>query len=256
MTEIDITADRRCRGRPQLRPDDETRQIIFDAARHELAHNGYAATSIEAVARKAGVSTKTLYRLIPNKAALFEGMVADRLERFQADVKLNAIEHGNIRDALYAALMSCAKLVLDKEVLALQRIVLQEATQFPDIAGTFYKNGIVRTAAALTEWLRVQQARGLIALDDVEEAAGMLIGMVASAPQRAVIFGGLPIPSEREIEARVRRCAALFLRGCQVLPGEVLQREVLQEQVLEDKVLQDQALPEQVRERDAPLLRE
>ena len=36
---------------------------------------------METVARRAGVSTKTLYRLIPNKAALFEGMVTDRLDR-------------------------------------------------------------------------------------------------------------------------------------------------------------------------------
>ncbi len=65
MAEIDTTADRRCRGRPQVRPDDETRQLIYEAARHEFAGNGYAATSIETVARRAGVSTKTLYRLIP-----------------------------------------------------------------------------------------------------------------------------------------------------------------------------------------------
>jgi hypothetical protein len=56
----------------------------------------------------------------------------------------------------------------------------------------------------------------LIALDDVEEAAGMLLGMVASAPRRAAIFGGLPLPSRPQIEARARTCAALFLRGCQV----------------------------------------
>jgi AcrR family transcriptional regulator len=215
MADIDVTTDRRCRGRPQLRPDGETRQIVYDAARHEFAESGYAATSMEAVARRAGVSTKTLYRLIPNKAALFEGMVCDRLDRFLADVKLNDIKHADIEDALYAALLACAKLALDPEVIALQRIVLQEAAQFPDIAGTFYENGIVRTLAALANWLKVQRERGLIALDDVDEAAGMLIGMVASAPQRAAIFGGLPTPSDREIEARVRRCAALFLRGCQ-----------------------------------------
>jgi hypothetical protein len=69
---------------------------------------------------------------------------------------------------------------------------------------------------ALADWLRVQQARGLIALDDVEEAAGMLLGMVASAPRRAAIFGGRPLPSHSQIEARVRTCARLFLRGCQV----------------------------------------
>jgi hypothetical protein len=80
----------------------------------------------------------------------------------------------------------------------------------------FYTNGIQRTVVALADWLRVQQARGLIALDDVEEAAGMLLGMVASAPRRAAIFGGLPLPSRPQIEARVRTCTQLFLRGCQV----------------------------------------
>jgi len=216
MTELDTTLDRRCRGRPQLRPDEETRQMIYDAARHELTENGYAATSIEAVARQAGVSTKTLYRLIPNKAALFETMVAARLDLLSAAVKLNVIEHADIEEALGAALLACAKLALDQEVIALQRIVLQEATQFPDVAGAFYRNGIARIVAALAEWLKVQQARGLLALEDVDEAAGILIGMVAFAPQRAAIFGGLPAPSNGEIEARVRRCATLFLRGCQV----------------------------------------
>jgi AcrR family transcriptional regulator len=62
MTEIDTNEDRRCRGRPQVRRDDETRQVIYKAAGNEFAAGGYAATSIEAVARRAGVSTKTLYR--------------------------------------------------------------------------------------------------------------------------------------------------------------------------------------------------
>jgi AcrR family transcriptional regulator len=208
--------DRRCRGRPQIRPDEETRGIIFEAARHAFADNGYAATSMEAVARRAGVSTKTLYRLIPNKAALFEGMVTDRLDRTLATVDLRAIDHADIEQALYAVLMACAELTLDEEVIALQRMVLQEAGKTSDIASMFYRNGIARIAVALADWLRTQQTRGLIKLDDVEEAAGMLLGMVASAPRRAAMFGGVPLPPRAKIEARVRRCAALFLKGCQV----------------------------------------
>jgi AcrR family transcriptional regulator len=216
MAEIDTTQDRRCRGRPQVRPDDETRSIIYEAARHEFAGSGYAATGMEAVARRAGVSTKTLYRLIPNKASLFDGMVTDRLERTLAKVDLRAIDHAEIEDALYAALMACADLTLDEEVIALQRMVLQEAGKSSDIAGTFYRNGIQRISAALAAWLRTQQKRRLIELDDVDEAAGMLLGMIASAPRRAAMFGGVPLPSRRRIEARIRRCARLFLRGCQV----------------------------------------
>src|SRR5258707_11797775 len=215
MAEIDTTQDKRCRGRPQLRPDDETRRIIYEAARHEFAGNGFAATSIETVARRAGVSTKTLYRLIPNKAALFEGMVSDRIDRFVSEVNLRATNPENIEEALYAALMACADLALAEEVIALQRMVLQETGKFSDVAGMFYSNAIQPTAAALADWLRVQQKRGLIVLDDVDEAAGMLLGMVTSAPRRAALFGRVPLPPHSQIETRARTCAALFLRGCQ-----------------------------------------
>src|ERR1700726_2246381 len=104
MAERITSTERRCRGRPQLRPDDETRQIIYQAARHEFAASGYAATSTETVARRAGVSTKTLYRLIPNKAALFEGMVSDRLDRFLSEVNLHTADHADIEEGLRAAL--------------------------------------------------------------------------------------------------------------------------------------------------------
>jgi len=52
---------RRGRGRPQARCDEETRAVIFDAARHEFAASGYAATSMESVARRAGVGKAPLY---------------------------------------------------------------------------------------------------------------------------------------------------------------------------------------------------
>jgi AcrR family transcriptional regulator len=216
MAEIDTPDDRRCRGRPQVRPDEETRALIYDAARHAFAAGGYGATSMEAVARRAGVSTKTLYRLIPNKASLFEGMVSDRLDRFFTDVNLQAGDDGGIEQALYVALMACADLTLDDEVIAIQRMALQETGKSSDLAEMFYRNAIQRTAAALAEWLRLQQKRGSIELDDADEAAGILLGMVASAPRRAAMFGGVPLPSRSQIEARVRHCAKLFLRGCQV----------------------------------------
>jgi len=214
MAEPESSPDRRCRGRPQLRSDDETRQIIYEAARHEFAANGFAATSTEKVARRAGVSTKTLYRLIPSKTELFEGMVSDRLDRFLADVNLRtAARYDDIEQALTAALLACMDLVLDPEVVALQRIVLQE-TGNTSLARTYYKDGILRTATTLASWLKRQVKQGLIQLDDPDEAAGMLIGMVASSPQRATVYGGLPLPARAEIEKRVATCARLFLRGC------------------------------------------
>ena len=206
----------RPRGRPPVRSDEQTKRIVFDAARHAFAGDGYAATSTEELARGAGISTKTLYRLFPGKAALFEAMCADRLERLLSAVDLQGSDEVDIETGLRAALLACADLALDPEVVALQRMVLQESAAFPELAANFYNNGIARTVRALAGWLRVQVKRKRIAIDDAEEVAGMLIGMVASAPQRAAVYGGLPLPSRKQIERRVQTCAALFLDGCRV----------------------------------------
>ena len=141
-------------------------------------------------------------------------MVSGRLDRFLTAVSLSTTDQSDIEQALVTALQACADLALDEEVVALQRIVLQEAGGFSDLAATFYRNGIRRTTQALADWLRPQVKRGLLQLDDVDEAAGILIGMVASAPQRAAIYGGEPLPSRAVIERRVRTCARLFLSGC------------------------------------------
>ena len=70
----------RGRGRPQVRCDEETRAVITDAARQHSPAPALPARAWTASRARAGVSTKTLYRLFPNKQALFEGMVTERIE--------------------------------------------------------------------------------------------------------------------------------------------------------------------------------
>ena len=208
----------RGRGRPQARCDEETRAVIVDAARHAFAANGFAGTGMDSVARAAGVSTKTLYRLFPNKVALFEGMVTERTDALVSTVKLRACEGGDVEAALAEALVMCGELMLDGEVIALQRVVAGESDKFPDIAETFFNKAIMRTQGALADWLRVQVKRGTIAVDDVDIAAGMLLGMLALQPLRAAMFGHRPPPNRSEIEQRAKACGALFLKGCRRQP--------------------------------------
>jgi AcrR family transcriptional regulator len=208
----------RGRGRPQVRCDEETRAVIVDAARHAFAAGGFAGTGMDSVARAAGVSTKTLYRLFPNKTALFEGMVTERIEALVSLVKLRACDGGDVEPALAEALLACGELMLDGEVIALQRVVAGESDKFPDIAETFFTKAITPTQGALANWLRVQIKRGTIAVGDADIAAGMLLGMLALQPLRAAMFGHRPAPGRKEIEQRAKTCAALFLRGCRREP--------------------------------------
>src|SRR5258708_7509034 len=133
--------------RPRNREDDQTRQLIYSAALHEFGLNGYAGTSMESVARLAGISTKTLYRIIPHKSDLFRALVMEWFERFGADFGSLVPVQSASEVGLNAALSLCANVALRPEIVTLQRIILQETSQFPELGALYYRNGIMRAAS-------------------------------------------------------------------------------------------------------------
>jgi AcrR family transcriptional regulator len=169
---------------------------------------------MENVARRAGVSTKTLYRLIPNKAALFEAMITNRIDVFASVVRLRACDGSNIEAALREALIVCGELILASDVIALRRVILAESEKFPEVAETFYHKAIRRTERTLANWLQAQNDRGLIRIDDAEAAAGMLLGMLVFQPQRAVMYGHAPTLTREQLQRRAQTVTELFLGGC------------------------------------------
>ena len=63
---------------------DERRTAVLAAAITEFAHSGYAGTSTEAIARRAGISQPYLFRLFRTKKELFMAtydLVGTRIER-------------------------------------------------------------------------------------------------------------------------------------------------------------------------------
>lgn len=66
------------------------------------------------------------------------------------------------------------------------------------------------------DWLARQCARGSIALDDPEQAADMLRGMMVMEPQRAALLGQATPPDASEIADRAKVCTNVFLEGCRI----------------------------------------
>jgi AcrR family transcriptional regulator len=197
-----------------MRSDEETRRLIVAAAGQEFQANGYAATCIIDVAERAGVSTKTLYRLIPTKAELFTNVVTDRIGQFVLEIDHDAAALRDPMDALERMLVAYGTLTLEARTISMNRLVLSECGNFPEIAAAFYENAIVRTSVSMAALLQRLCALGLISLDDPYEATGMLRGMMIMEPQRATMLGQSAAPDAAAIAARAKRCARLFLEGC------------------------------------------
>ena len=209
---------RRPRGRPQVRSDEETRALIVEAAAAEFQTKGFAGACIADVAQRAGVSTKTLYRLVPNKVDLFESVIVDRIGRAVLKIEFEIGPEPDARQVIERVLIAFGELTLEPGTIAINRLVIGESGNFPEIGRAFYDKAIRPTSEAMERALRHLCARGVIALEDVAEATSMLRGMMIMDPQRAVMLGEAEAPNSDAIHARARRCARLFVEGCGTKP--------------------------------------
>jgi AcrR family transcriptional regulator len=210
--------EKRSRGRPQLRCDDDTKSLIIEAAGEQFRENGFAAASISAIAQSAGVSTKTLYRLFPAKADLFFSVISDRTSRFYIALDESTLATMGLREGLERLLTAYGMLTLSEETIAMTRLVVAESDRFPEIATAFYRTAIMGTNTVMERWLKTQHDRGMISLSDPHMAIGMLRGMMIMEPQRAAMLRQLAPPDIKEIGERAKMCARLFLDGCKKQP--------------------------------------
>jgi len=199
-----------------MRCEEDTRCLLLEAAAAEFETKGYAATSMAEVAQRAGVSTKTVYRLIPTKADLLARVVSGRIGQFMLETDTDALDALSPSEGLERLLVAYGTLTLSRRTIAMHRLVIRESDQFPEVAAAFYQGAICRANEGIAAWLRRQRDRGVIKLDDPDVAAGMLRGMMSMDPQRAVMLGQRDVPDHDVIEARAKQCAQLFLAGCLV----------------------------------------
>ena len=82
----------------------EKRRRILDAAWRLALRSGLRATTMEALAREAGVAKGTLYAHFPDKDAVFDGVVADLLVELAAAFDRGMRSEGAVAERIGAAL--------------------------------------------------------------------------------------------------------------------------------------------------------
>lgn len=130
---------RRSPGRPPVRDPDETRRTIIDAAAAEMVATGFAQASMSRIAQRAGVSTRTLYRIADSKERLFRMVVDHRIARLFDGLPGAMATTGSDSEDLKRLVRLYAGFVLNAETHATVRILLEEQGRFPDLIAQFQK---------------------------------------------------------------------------------------------------------------------
>ncbi|GAA0579708.1 TetR/AcrR family transcriptional regulator [Caenispirillum bisanense] len=170
---------------PEGRSARKRRQIL-DAARALFTEHGFAATSVDMVVERAGVSKPTLYGHFGGKNELFAAVVQAQAEDFAAHSC--EIAHLPPPEGLRALGSMYLDMVTGPEAVQMLRAVVAEGHKFPDIAETFYAAGPARTHGMVECYLREQHERGALHVPNPHMAAGLFLGMLRVVFYRAV-FG-------------------------------------------------------------------
>jgi hypothetical protein len=106
--------------------------------------------------------------------------------------------------------------VLSPQALALHRVILAEATRFPELAKVVSEQrGRSEAITRIAALLEGEVQAGRIALDNTSFAAEQFLQMVVGLPQRRSLGLGTPM-SPSKLESWARDTVALFLNGCRV----------------------------------------
>jgi TetR/AcrR family transcriptional regulator len=148
---------------------------LLEAALDLFVEHGYAATRVEAVAQRAGVSKGTLFRYFPSKEALFQAVVRQHLVGLLDEWNTVIDDHpGSSADLVRASLLQWWQRVGATRQSGITKLVLTEAGQFPELGAFYQQEVMARGHALLRRILTRGVANGEFRALDLEHAIHVL----------------------------------------------------------------------------------
>ena len=173
------------RRRAEARPDE-----VLDAALSLFMEQGFARTSVEQVARRAGISKGAVYLYFESKEAILVGLVNRAIAPLSEVLFENITSfEGDPRPALAQILRLMGQVMGQQRNRAVPLIVLHEAPAAPNIAALFREAVLDRSIPAISALLAQGVAGGYIRSVDPEMTARTVIGPILAHIILFEIFG-------------------------------------------------------------------
>jgi TetR/AcrR family transcriptional repressor of mexJK operon len=199
-------------GRPSRLESAQLSDRILDVATALFLGDGFGATSIEAVAKRAGISKRTFYHRFRGKEELFEAVVRRLIERWAPPFDAALLDAPSLAEMLRRSAEYMLDVALTPEALALHRIVIAEAPRFPGLARIMHDLGAAAGIARFARYFEQLIASCELRPIDPKFAAEQFILMLVSGPRRRALGLGVPL-NPAELRDWIDQSVALFLDG-------------------------------------------
>jgi len=199
-------AQPRYRRRKEDRPHE-----ITEAAFAAFAEKGYAATRVEEVARRAGVSKGLLYLYFKTKEELFKAVVrsvvmprVDALEEEldRSDLTAEAFIRGPVLDFM--------KRVPGSPVSVVIRLMIAEAPKHPDLVEFYWENVASRGLGALQRIIERGVDNGEFRHSAVNDLPQLLLAPVMMSVVWGLVFANRSLDTDTLIETNIEMILAFI----------------------------------------------
>jgi len=199
-----------------LSRSEQKNKAITDAAKATFLEIGFDLTSMDKIAAVAGVSKRTVYSHFSSKEALFEETVKTICTGKKVAMEITMDLTNPIDVVLQALGVEFLSQIFDAETTAMFRILVAQATQFPELGKVFLNSGPEPATEILSEYFQEQASKGIITLENPKEAAGSFFASLFGAHFVEVLVGAKPAPDPSDYPKMAHDVVDRFLNGARV----------------------------------------
>ena len=195
-------------ARKGRRADPQKDEAIIDAASALFAARGYS-VSIDEIAAAAGVSKQTIYSRYDSKQDLLAAVVHRTAEDLVGPLSVGG---SSLEDALTQFGDRFVDVLFAPAKIAMQRLIIAEASSFPDLAKSYYESGPKYVRDRLARYLSQSSEAGKLSSLNAEDAAAQFLGLIIGSDHMSALMGLRPAQEEGQRRARVRKAVAAFIK--------------------------------------------
>lgn len=189
------------------------RLAILDTAKALFASLGFEGTSMDAVAKQAGVSKLTVYSHFADKDTLFKAAVQSKCEEQMPEALFHVDPKAPIQKQLLGIACGFFELVFSEESLTLHRMMVANAGHSPHLAELFFEAGPRRVLAALAQFLREATKTGALQVKDPEQAAGHFFVLIKGMEHMRHLVGSSCSLVDFNRDRHLKSVVELFYRA-------------------------------------------
>ena len=157
------------------RRKDARPQELLAAALDLFVERGYAATRLEDVAARAGVSKGTLYLYFTNKEELFKAVVRENVVPVLGEAEGIVDRHeGHSADLFREIALGWWERIGNTKLSGITKLMMAEANNFPEVTQFYYDEVISRGNAMIARMLERGVQRGEFRPMDINNAVNVV----------------------------------------------------------------------------------